>query len=65
MRGKGVCRRHDRPAPGRCERGGTGISRSHGYELIAAEGFPAKVITVGRSRRLTAISFVRLLERDD
>jgi predicted DNA-binding transcriptional regulator AlpA len=42
-----------------------GISRSHGYDLIVAGEFPAKVIIVGHSRRVITMSLVRLLEGDD
>lgn len=42
-----------------------GISRSHGYVLIGAGEFPAKVITVGHSRRVLTMSLVRLLEGDN
>jgi predicted DNA-binding transcriptional regulator AlpA len=42
-----------------------GISRSHGYNLIAAGEFPAKVIAVGSRRRVITVSLLRLLEGDD
>jgi excisionase family DNA binding protein len=42
-----------------------GISRSHGYDLIAEGEFPAKVIKVGSRRRVITASLVQLLEGDD
>ncbi len=42
-----------------------GISRSHGYNLIAAGEFPAKVITVGSRRRVITVSLLRLIEGND
>jgi predicted DNA-binding transcriptional regulator AlpA len=38
-----------------------GISRSHGYELVARGKFPAKVIRVGTRCRVLTQSIVRVL----
>lgn len=38
-----------------------GISRSHGYELVARDAFPARVIRVGSRYRVVTASIVAAL----
>lgn len=42
-----------------------GVSRSHGYDLLARGEFPAKVLPVGNRHRVVTASLIRLLEADD
>ena len=41
-----------------------GVSRSHAYELIIREEFPAKVIKVGSRYRVITESIIRALSAD-